>query len=171
MSGSPDILSGTTEETMIYMRANSGPRERSVGTVRICTAASLIAYPCGALLLALGPETSATKLVGYSLILLALVAYAPLIGTSLQRIVGEETKLLDEYELRLRGRALSASYAAFSVLALLLVIYAAIASDKGLWVPTSYDAFNGLFWGVFLYASVMPTAVLSWMVDPTCGDE
>jgi hypothetical protein len=109
--------------------------------------------------------------VGYSLILLALVAYAPLIGTSLQRIVGEETKLLDEYELRLRGRALSASYAAFSVLALLLVIYAAIASDKGLWVPTSYDAFNGLFWGVFLYASVMPTAVLSWMVDPTCGDE
>jgi hypothetical protein len=156
---------------MIYMRAADGPQDRSVGMIRVCTAASLIAYPCGALLLALGQDTLATKLMGYSLTLLALVAYAPLIGTSLQRIVGEETKLLDEYELRLRGRALSASYAAISVLALLLVIYAAIASDKGLWLPTTYDAFNGLFWGVFLYASVLPTAVLSWMVDPSFGGE
>jgi hypothetical protein len=171
MSGFPDIPSGVMEETMIYMRATNGPRERSVVMVRICTAASLIAYPFGVLILALGPDSLATKLVGYSLILLALVAYAPLIGTSLQRIVGEETKLLDEYELRLRGRALSASYAALSAVALLLVIYAAIASDTGLWVPSSYDAFNGLFWGVFLYASVIPTAVLSWMVDPTFGDE
>jgi uncharacterized membrane protein len=105
--------------------------------------------------------------MGYGLILLALVAYAPLIGTSLQRIVGEETKLLDEYELRLRGRALSGSYAAFSTVALSLVIYAAIASDAGLWVPSSYEAFNGLFWGVFLYASVLPTAALSWMVEPS----
>src|SRR4028119_1190489 len=154
---------------MIYMRAADGPQDRSVGMIRVCTAASLIAYPCGALLLALGQDTLATKLVGYSLILLALVAYAPLIGTSLQCIVGEETKLLDEYELRLRGRALSGSYTALSVLALLLVIYAAIASDKGLWLPPTYDAFNGLFWGVFLYASVLPTAVLSWMVEPSFG--
>ena len=152
---------------MLYMRAANGPRDRSVAVVRICTATSLIAYPCGALLLALGPDTLTTKLVGYGLILLALSAYAPLIGTSLQRIVGEETKLLDEYELRLRGRALSASYTALTVLVLLLVIYAAIASGKGFWVPTSYDAFNGLFWGVFLYASVLPTALLSWMVEPT----
>lgn len=152
---------------MLYMRAANGPRDRSVAMVRTCTAASLLAYPGGALLLALGPDTLAMKLMGYGLILLALCAYAPLIGTSLQRIVGEETKLLDEYELRLRGRALSASYTALSVLVLLLVVYAAIASDKGLWVPTSYDAFNGLFWGVFLYASVLPTALLSWMVEPT----
>jgi hypothetical protein len=139
--------------------------------VRICTAASLIAYPFGALILALGPDTLATMLVGYGLILVALVTYAPLIGTSLQRVVGEETKLLDEYELRLRGRALSASYAIFSGLALLLVIYAAIATDNGLWVPRTYEAFNGLFWGVFLYASVLPTAVLSWMVEPSFGNE
>jgi hypothetical protein len=156
---------------MLYLRSANGPRDRSVAVVRTCTAASLIAYPCGALLLALGPDTLATTLLGYGLILIALCAYAPLIGTSLQRIVGEETKLLDEYELRLRGRALSASYAAFSVLILLLIIYAAIATDKGFWVPRSYDAFNGLFWGIFLYASVLPTALLSWMVEPTfAGD-
>jgi hypothetical protein len=131
----------------------------------------LIAYPCGALLLALGPDTLPTKLVGYGLILLALCAYAPIIGTSLQRIVGEETKQLDEYELRLRGRALSASYTAFSTFALALVIYAAIAADKGFWVPNSYEAFNGLFWGIFLYASVLPTALLSWMVEPNFAGE
>jgi hypothetical protein len=152
---------------MLYMRAANGPRDRSVAAVRSCTAASLIAYPCGALLLALGPDTLTIKPLGYGLILLALCAYAPLIGTSLQRIVGEETKLLDEYELRLRGRALSASYTALSVLILLLVVYAAVASGKELWVPTSFDAFNGLFWGVFLYASVLPTALLSWMVEPS----
>jgi hypothetical protein len=167
MSGFPDTLSGFEEGSMLYMRATNGPRDRSVGMVRACTAASLIAYPAGALLLALGSDTLPTKLIGYGLILLALVAYAPVIGTSLQRIVGEDSKLLDEYELRLRGRALSASYTIFSGLALLLVVYAAIAADNGFWVPSSYDAFNGLFWGVFLYASVLPTAVLSWMVEPT----
>jgi hypothetical protein len=46
---------------MLYMRSSSGPRDRSVGLVRVCTAASLIAYPCGALLLALGPDTLPTK--------------------------------------------------------------------------------------------------------------
>lgn len=152
---------------MLNMRSNNGSEERSVGITRTCTAVSLIAYPCGALMLALGPDTLAMKLVGYGLIVLALVACAPLSGTWLQRIVGEETKQLDEYELRLRGRALSAAYMVLSVLVLLLVIYAAIAIDKGFWVPSSYDAFNGLFWGVFLYASILPTALLSWMVDPT----
>jgi hypothetical protein len=79
----------------------------------------------------------------------------------------KEAKLLDEYELRLRGRALSASYATFTGLALVLVMYAAMASDKGLWLPTTYEQFNGVFWGVFLYASVLPTALLSWMVEPS----
>jgi hypothetical protein len=78
---------------------------------------------------------------------------------------------LDEYELRLRGRALSASYTALAFLVLLLVLYAAIASDKGFWVPNSYEAFNGLFWGIFLYASVIPTALLSWMVEPSFAGE
>ena len=108
--------------------------------------------------------------MGYSLILLALMAYVPLIGTSLQRIVGEETKLLDEYELRLHGRALSLSYATFTGLALLAILYAAIASDKGGWFPDSYEDFNGVFWGVFLYASVLPTAILSWIVEPSFSE-
>lgn len=151
---------------MIYYRSQHNPRDRSTETVRTLSAASLVAYPAGALLLALGPDTLATSLAGYGLILIALFAYAPLIGSSIQRIVGEDAKLLDEYELRLRGRALSASYATFTALALALVMYAAIASDAGFWFPATYEQYNGVFWGIFLYASVLPTALLSWMVEP-----
>jgi hypothetical protein len=150
---------------MIFYRSNQGPRDLSLHMVRTFSGVSLLSYPAGALTLALGPDTAGTSVIGYGLILLALVSYAPLIGSSIQRIVGEEVKVLDEFELRLRGRALSLSYATFTVLVLLGVMYAAIASDKGGWFPNSYEEFNGIFWGVFLYASVLPTAILSWIVD------
>jgi hypothetical protein len=152
---------------MIYYRHDQGGREHSIEAVRVFTATSLVAYPAGALILALGPDSLGASLAGYGLILVAMLAYAPLIGSSLQRIVGENAKVLDEYELRLRGRAMSASYATFTGLALLLVLYASIASDKGLWVPAGYEQFSGVFWGIFLYASVLPTAVLSWIVEPS----
>ena len=150
---------------MIFYRSNEALSDRSLQTVRLCSAVSLLSYPIGALTLALGPDAINTSILGYGLILLALVAYAPLIGSSIQRIVGEEVKVLDEFELRLRGRALSLSYATYTVLMLLGVMYAAIASDKGGWFPDSYEEFNGVFWGIFLYASVLPTAILSWIVD------
>ena len=69
------------------------------------------------------------------------------------------------YELQLRSRAMNQSYGGFTALTLLGVIYAAVAVDHGGWVPVTYEQFNGLFWGVFLYASVMPVACLSWLVD------
>jgi len=152
---------------MTYMQSAGGSHDQSVRTIRACTTASLIAYPAGALLREFGPNTLPVTIVGYGLILLALCAYAPLIGTWLQRIVSEDTKLLDEYELRLRGRALSTSYMSLSVLILLLVLYAAMAADKGWWAPGNF----GVFWGVFLYVTVLPTAILSWMVEPTFTTE
>jgi hypothetical protein len=159
------------ELTMIFYRSTHAPRDLSLHWVRTLSAISLLAYPAGALTLALGPDTAGAAIIGYGLILLALVSYAPLTGSSIQRIVGEEVKRLDEFELRLRGRALSLSYAIFTGLALLVVLYAAIASDKGGWFPASYEEFNGVFWGVFLYASVLPTATLSWMVEPSFSGE
>ena len=59
----------------------------------------------------------------------------------------------------------AASLCGAVVLALCGVIYAAIASDKGGWVPTNFDEYNGLFWGVFLYAFTLPTACLAWRLD------
>ena len=156
---------------MIFYRASTGPREMSVSALRLLTAASLICYPAGAAMLAFGPDTLANSVIGFGLILVALVCYAPLINSSIQRVVGEETKKLDEYELRLRGKAMSLTYAIFSGLVLLSVLYSAIAADKGFWFPSTYEEFNGIFWGVFLYASILPAAVLCWIVDPSFHEE
>ena len=59
------------------------------------------------------------------------------------------------------------SYVCFALITLMLIIYAAIARDFHWWMPNSYNHFNGLFWGMFLYASVIPVSALSWIVDQT----
>ena len=152
---------------MIGSRLTPGSWDISTVTVRIASATSLLAYPAGALLLELGADTPATSTAGYGLILLALVACVPVLGSSIRRVVGEDVKVLDEYELRLRGRALSRAYSTFTLLALLLVVYAAFASEQGGWFPATYDQLYGVFWGVLLYAWVLPTTILSWMVEPS----
>jgi uncharacterized membrane protein YiaA len=152
----------TVEAMMLFLRSGETGLEISVTAARAATAIALAAYPVGALVLALGPDSLGTTLGGYSFILLSLASCAFLASSSLQRIVAEQASMLDEYELSLRHRAMSTAYAILSALALVGVLYAAIAADKGLWVPTTYDQFNGLFWGAFLYASVLPTAVLAW---------
>lgn len=116
-------------------------------------------------MLDLSSKSLLASLSGYALILSALICAAVLVKSSLQRIVAEQPSKLDEYELQLRSQAMNFSYGGFTALALGAVIYAAIASDRGGWVPVSYDQFSGLFWGVFLYAVVIPVAVLSWIVD------
>lgn len=150
---------------MLFYRSNRGTRDLPLQMVRTCSAVSLLSYPTGALTLALGPDGPGTSILGYGLILLAVISFAPLTGSSIQRIVGEEVRLLDEFELRLRGRAMGLAHASFTALAMLGVMYAAIAGDTGGWLPESYEDFNGVFWGIFLYASVLPTAILSWIVD------
>lgn len=150
---------------MLYYRQTAAGRSISVTSVRAYSAASLLAYPAGALTIALGPDRIATTILGYGLIVASLACYAPLASSWLQRIVAEESSKLDEYEMQLRSRAMNRAYLGFTVLTLLAVIYAAIASDAGGWVPHNYDQFNGLFWGVFLYSTVLPVACLSWMLD------
>jgi hypothetical protein len=145
---------------VIFYRSSevSGPDLR---TTRFLTSFALAAYPAGALTLALGPEGRGGlfvfELVGLGFILLSLICAAPVLGSRFQRIVAEEAKQLDEFELQLRGLVLSG------------IIYAAIAEDAGWWAPRSYEELNGLFWGAFLYASLLPTFVLVWKLDPADG--
>ncbi len=146
--------------------AGVGP---SVTTLRVLTAVSLAAYPAGCLTMTLAPDGRGAlflyEAVGLALITLALITAAPVLGSRLQRIVGDEAKRLDEYELHLRHRAISAAYASFTGLTCLAVLYAALASDFGWWTPRGYDAFNAIFWGVFLYSSLLPTAFLAWKLE------
>jgi hypothetical protein len=48
---------------------------------------------------------------------------------------------------------------------LLFIVYLAIASDSDLWRPSGYEEWNGLFWGAFLYVTLLPTARLAWTMD------
>lgn len=160
----------TKGESMLFYRSGAPASPISVSSARIISLATLVAYPLGALVLR-SSGTASQSLLGYVLILAALIFVAFLIKSSLQRIVAEVPSKLDEFELGLRSRAMNLSYAIFTAITLLGIVYAAIASNHGVWVPTTYEDFNGLFWGVFLYAVIIPVAVLSWIVDPSFETE
>lgn len=141
----------------------------SLRTTRALTLAALLAYPAGCLVYGWGPDGAAggipSKLAGLGLVLVALLAAAPIFGSQAQRIVADQPDKLDEYELALRHRALAKGYAALSGLLLIAIFYCGVASDAGWWLPRSYDAFNALFWGAFLYAVLLPAALLAWSKD------
>ena len=158
---------------MIFYRSpasETGAAGPSIRTLRVLTLVALAAYPAGALIRLLAPETRAGELfglvMGFGLILLALLAAAPVMGSRLQRIVGEGAKQLDEMEMMLRHRALSWSYGVLSAAVLVLLIYGGVAADGEFWMPSSFDQWNGLFWGAFLYLTLLPTARLAWTMDP-----
>ncbi|WP_353227640.1 hypothetical protein [Novosphingobium sp.] len=150
---------------MLFYRMRAPAPQISINAVRGCSMLALAAYPVGALIINFANHAPLPVAIGYGLILVSLACVVPLVSSSLQRIVAESPASLDEYELQLRSRAMNQSYGGFTVLTLAGVIYAAVAVDHGGWVPVTYEQFNGLFWGVFLYASVMPVACLSWLVD------
>ncbi len=104
---------------------------------------------------------------GLALVALAVILAISMLNTTFQRIVGEERSMLDEFELSLRAKAMETAYAMLAGLVVTLCIYGAIATDKGGWMPGSYDHWNALFWGLFLYASLLPTAILAWQVGDT----
>jgi hypothetical protein len=41
----------------------------------------------------------------------------------------------------------------------------------GAWLPSNYGGWNGLFWGAFLYVTLLPTARLAWTMDPDDEEE
>jgi hypothetical protein len=54
---------------------------------------------------------SSTRPPASALITLALICATPVLGSRLQRIVGDEPRQLDEWELQQRHRAMSSAYA------------------------------------------------------------
>ena len=66
---------------------------------------------------------------------------------------------------------MSLAYGGFTGMGLLGVVCSAIATDHGGWVPHACEEFNGLFWGVFLDAAVIPATALSWLVDTSFEPE
>lgn len=161
-----------------------GPRgeapRRSPALMRLATGAVLILYPAGCLVRLVwggAPPTGASviaDIAGLGLILAALLAFALVAPSSLQRIVGEQASALDEFELDLRRRANAFAYQVFAALTLLGLIYMAIASDAErltLWTPSNFDHWNALIWGALLLCFVLPTAYLAWTAPAPIADE
>jgi len=152
---------------MFYIRSTKDThkaRPISVRAARAATVFALIAYPPGAFLLAAGGGLPA-RLAGAALLLAVLGSAGMLATTWVQRIVGELPQYLDEFEMQVRLRAMQGAYMTFTLLILGFVMYSALAADTQLWVPRTYRAFNALFWGVFLYAWLLPTAFVAWRIE------
>jgi hypothetical protein len=148
--------------------------QRSRFTMRIATLTALLAYPAGCVIQLAFPDTTPDpgltggEIAGFTLLAVSILAFCFIAPSWLQRIVGEEAKRLDEFEMDLRRRAYTFSYSVFAGLAVLFAIYMALSvdlADSGklqLWVPVTYDHWNAIFWGAMLYAFVLPTAWLAW---------
>lgn len=73
---------------------------------------------------------------------------------------------LDERQVKARDNAYRIAYALFSSLAGLGVLYWYLATDAvklRLWLPTTTNELNAVFWGVWLLMVSLPTAVLAWI--------
>jgi hypothetical protein len=156
---------------MIFYRSPDGTaRELSVHNARLTSTSALVLYPTGALLRQFGPDAMWADIVGLLMVVTAFGFALWLAGSSIQRIVAEEETQLDEYELKLRYQSIASAYAILSALFLVLVFSGEVILDLGGSIPPiTDDVFSGLFWLVFLYATLLPTTILAWRLDPEEG--
>ncbi len=148
--------------------------KRSTALLRIATVVALAAYPIGCVIRLVFPDTSpepgltAGEIAGFAFILASLAAFCVIVPSNLQRIVGEESKHLDEFEMDLRRKSYTASYWVLTSTAILGALYMGIAIDSQdsdfirLWLPQTYDHWNAIFWGLILFTIVTPTTYLAW---------
>jgi hypothetical protein len=156
---------------MMFLATKSGEAEFKIGVgkARLLTSLALVGYPFGAALVGFGPDQWGYELVGMSLITIAFFATLFLMGSSIQRIVGAKEDTLDEYELKLRYRAISTAYGMMVSAGMLAILGLQMVHD---WTNTNLtasfgdDHFNGFFWGLLIYALLLPTAVLAWSASP-----
>ena len=148
--------------------------QRSNTAMRIATAVALVGYPVGGMIHVLfpdlTPESGLTggEIAGFAFMIASLLAFCVIAPSNLQRILGEERKHLDEFEMDQRRKSYTFGYWVLSALVALFAIYMALGADTDgsgvitLWVPTTYDHWNVIFWGAMLYAVVLPTTYLAW---------
>lgn len=160
---------------MFYKRPAGSPSKLAmhVRRVRWVSLMSLVLYPAGCLMVLAASFNGdrALEIAGLVLILLAVLCFALVVGTGVQRILGESRAELDELEIQLREKAYASAYHIFAGLVSVAVLYVTIASgareDLNLWIPSNYDQWTAVLWGVLLSAMILPTAVLAWRLPPS----
>jgi hypothetical protein len=157
--------------------------KRSNAVMRISTVVALAAYPIGGIIRLAFPDTTPEpgltggEIAGFGFMILSLAAFCVIAPSHLQRIVGEEAKHLDEFEMGLRRKSYAFAYWVLSAVVVLGALYMGLAVDSEdgnlirLWMPTTYDHWNAIFWGAILYAVVLPTTYLAWAGPAPLEDE
>lgn len=78
---------------------------------------------------------------------------------------------LDERQIQSRNRAYLWAYRTLGASVMLAALYYMIATDAGWWLPRSWNELQAFFWGVWLLAATLPTAILAWTeADPPPSD-
>jgi H+/gluconate symporter-like permease len=155
----------------IPSKSNPAGRVISTGTLRSLIIGLYTLYPLGCVLQMLPESWGGSNwltIIGLVLIVTALVIFAVLAGSSLQRQTQERENLLDERERSERNRASYQAHAVFSAIVLAGVMYMMISTDLALndklhvWRPTIGAHWNAIFGGLILLSFTLPGAILAF---------
>lgn len=156
---------------MIYLhkaKTNRADLPMRVTRVRWLSLAALISYPVGAVTHLMGSMAGSTaiSITGLVIVGVTLVCAAAIIGTGVQRIVGDRIEHLNEIEIGQRQSAYANAYRLFGVVMLTGAFYLGLASDQtdsgSLWMPSNFDQWAGVVWGIIVMIFILPAAFLSW---------
>lgn len=161
----------------MFIRSKSHPfgRQLSTRTVRMLLIGLYVLYPLGCVLQLIGPEQGSgttLSLAGLAAVTAALLSFAVLAGSSLQRQTQEPENLLDERERHERNRASFQAHSVFSGVVLIGVLYMMLTTDMAnndklhLWRPTDGAHWNAIFGGLILLSFTLPGAVIAFGKAP-----
>ncbi|MFN4024435.1 MAG: hypothetical protein ACK4MQ_06370 [Hyphomonas sp.] len=161
----------------MFIRSKSHPYGRmlSNSNVRTLLVSLYLLYPAGCLLQLLPVSGEAGKwlsVIGLVLIVGALIIFAVLAGSSLQRQVQEPESELDERESAERNRAAFQAHSVFSAIVLAGVLYMMLTTDMAandkldLWRPTEGAHWNAIFGGLILLSFTLPGVFLAFGKPP-----
>lgn len=161
----------------MFIRSKAHPYGRmlSIEMVRLLILSLYVLYPLGCLLQLLpltGPSDTWLSLAGLAMIVGALIAFAVLAGSSLQRQVQEPETELDERESAQRNRAAFQAHSVFSAVVLMGVLYMMLTTDMieagkiVLWQPSTGSHWNAIFGGLILLSFTLPGAIIAFGKAP-----
>lgn len=155
----------------IPTKSNPNGRVLQTRTIRSLIIGLYVLYPAGCIL-QLMPETLGggawAAIAGLALVVAALIIFAVLAGSSLQRQTQEPETLLDERERSERNRASYHAHAVFSAIVLAGAFYMMISTDLALngkldiWRPTLGAHWNAIFGGLILLSFTLPGAMIAF---------
>jgi hypothetical protein len=109
--------------------------------------------------------------LAFILLLVTALSYIGLY-TSTRSVADASDGQLDERERSVRDSAYRFAYQALSGTFLLSAFYTMVAMDGGsLWFPRTLNEASAVFWGVFLLATTLPTAIIAWREPDPVDDD